>query len=343
MKHSSLVAGVQGRSPWWGLRGNAPRSLFLRRCYDVCALTDKDVTVTVNGEKLSVKTFDKYVDLYLGDDAADRKRAYEVVTTTVGPWEVAATYTDTGVFEQVSFVNGVSTLRGGKHVEYLSSAIVGKLQDLLTKKKKETGGDVKTSLIKNHLFLFVKALVPNPTFDGQSKETLTTPASRFGTGKIELSEKFYSTLAKSGIMERVAELSSASQLKDLKKLDGKVSSRITGIVKLDDANWAGGAKRKDCTLILTEGDSAKSMALAGISVRGRRPRTPTRAAPWTPALICLFFMHTLKHLLHQENSFFAGRREELLRRLSSPRQSHECQRGDSRVGRKTTNQQTTNS
>jgi len=246
-------------------------SLFLRRCYDVCALTDKDVSVTVNGEKLGIKTFDRYVDLYLGDDGGDRKRAYEVVTTTVGPWEIAATYTDTGVFEQVSFVNGVSTLRGGRHVEHVSAMIVGKLQELLTKKaKKETGGgDVKTSLIKNHLFVFVKALVPNPAFDGQSKETLTTPATKFGTGKIELSDRFYATLAKSGIMERVAELSTASQMKDLKKLDGKVSTRITGIVKLDDANWAGGAKRKDCTLILTEGDSAKSMALAGISVVGK--------------------------------------------------------------------------
>jgi DNA topoisomerase-2 len=60
-----------------------------------------------------------------------------------------------------------------------------------------------------------------------------------------------------------------AQEKELKKMDGKVKNRVSGIVKLDDANWAGGPKRAQCTLILTEGDSAKSMAIAGLSVVGR--------------------------------------------------------------------------
>ena len=38
--------------------------------------------------------------------------------------------------------------------------------------------------------------------------------------------------------------------------------------KLDDAIWAE-QKSEECTLILTEGDSAKSMAIAGLSVVGR--------------------------------------------------------------------------
>jgi DNA gyrase/topoisomerase IV subunit B len=37
----------------------------------------------------------------------------------------------------------------------------------------------------------------------------------------------------------------------------------------DDANNAGGKKSKDCTLILTEGDSAKSLAVSGLGVVGR--------------------------------------------------------------------------
>ena len=38
---------------------------------------------------------------------------------------------------------------------------------------------------------------------------------------------------------------------------------------MDDANNAGGRNAKDCTLILTEGDSAKSLAVAGLSEVGR--------------------------------------------------------------------------
>ena len=47
------------------------------------------------------------------------------------------------------------------------------------------------------------------------------------------------------------------------------SSKIVGIPKLDDANYAGTRKSKDCTLIITEGDSAKSLAVAGFEVVGR--------------------------------------------------------------------------
>ncbi len=42
-----------------------------------------------------------------------------------------------------------------------------------------------------------------------------------------------------------------------------------GIAKLDDANDAGTKHSQDCTLILTEGDSAKTMAVSGLSVVGR--------------------------------------------------------------------------
>lgn len=48
-----------------------------------------------------------------------------------------------------------------------------------------------------------------------------------------------------------------------------VVSTPTGIAKLDDANDAGTRNSHMCTLILTEGDSAKSLAISGLSVVGR--------------------------------------------------------------------------
>jgi DNA topoisomerase-2 len=41
------------------------------------------------------------------------------------------------------------------------------------------------------------------------------------------------------------------------------------IPKLDDANWAGTPKSNQCTDSLTEGDSAKTMAISVLSVVGR--------------------------------------------------------------------------
>lgn len=59
------------------------------------------------------------------------------------------------------------------------------------------------------------------------------------------------------------------QSQALKKSDGKKHTRITGIAKLDDANNAGTRNGSQCTLILTEGDSAKSLAVSGLGVIGR--------------------------------------------------------------------------
>lgn len=44
---------------------------------------------------------------------------------------------------------------------------------------------------------------------------------------------------------------------------------VTGLPKLNDANNAGTKHSEDCTLILTEGDSAMSLAVAGLAVIGR--------------------------------------------------------------------------
>ena len=41
------------------------------------------------------------------------------------------------------------------------------------------------------------------------------------------------------------------------------SGALLSVPKLEDANWAGGPRASECTLILTEGDSAKALAVAG--------------------------------------------------------------------------------
>merc|ERR1712176_128257 len=50
---------------------------------------------------------------------------------------------------------------------------------------------------------------------------------------------------------------------------GTKGKRVLGVPKLEDANEAGGKHASECTLILTEGDSAKALAVAGLAVIGR--------------------------------------------------------------------------
>lgn len=69
-------------------------------------------------------------------------------------------------------------------------------------------------------------------------------------------------MAKSGVVENLLSWADFKQSKDLKKTDGTKRQRITGITKLEDANDAGGRHSEKCTLILTEGDSAKALAVS---------------------------------------------------------------------------------
>lgn len=236
--------------------------VFRKQTYDACAVTDKTVAVSFNGAKLDVPNFERYVDLYLGPKA-DHTRVHETIDDR---WEIVASYNDFGGFEQVSFVNGVLTLRGGKHVDYILGQIVKKITELLTKKHKDA--NIKPHTIKDNLFLFIKCTISNPTFDSQTKETLTTAAAKFGS-KPEVSAAFVTKLFKSGIEQRIMDLSAIADDKTLKKTDGKKSNTVRGIVKLEDAAWAGGPKSGQCTLILTEGDSAATMAIAGLAEVGR--------------------------------------------------------------------------
>jgi len=234
--------------------------LFKRRVYDVSACTDTSVNVYFNDKKINIKDFEKYTDLFL-DTKTIQPRIYEKVNDR---WEVSVAISKTGSFDQISFVNGINTIRGGRHVEYLVNAITKKLVDMTLAKKKKA---IKPQHIKENIFIFIKSTIENPTFDSQTKETLTTLVTKFGS-KCELSEKFYEKLYKSGIIELALSATEVVDQKKLVKTDGKKVNKII-VPKLDDANLAGTKDSKECTLILTEGDSAKTMAISGLSVVGR--------------------------------------------------------------------------
>jgi DNA topoisomerase-2 len=235
-------------------------SLLYRRVIDACACTNKDVNIYLNGEKLLVKNFEKYAELFL-KDIVPAEHVYEICNER---WEIVASPSHNGVFEQISFVNGINTIRGGRHVEHITNMIVKKITEMALAKKKKT---IKPQHIKDNLFLFIKCTIVNPSFDSQTKETLTTQVAKFGS-KCDISDKFFDKLYKTSLIEKALSLTEFQDQKKLVKTDGKKTSKII-VPKLDDANLAGTKNSSECTLILTEGDSAKTMAISGLSVIGR--------------------------------------------------------------------------
>ncbi len=102
-------------------------------------------------------------------------------------WEVAFTLSD-GQFNQVSFVNSICTSKGGTHVTSVADQIVTQLIEAVKKKDKK-GVPLKPFQAKNHLWLFVNSAIVNPTFDSQTKETMTLRQSAFGSKPV-LTEDF---------------------------------------------------------------------------------------------------------------------------------------------------------
>lgn len=233
--------------------------LFRRRAIDAAACTNKNVSIYFNEEKLPVKDFEKYAELFI-----DRKETPLIYEACNERWEVAVSLSSNGVYEHNSFVNGINTIRGGTHLNYVTNAIIKKLSDMIESKKKKT---IKPQILKDNMFVFIKSTIVNPAFDSQSKETLTTPVQKFGS-KCEISDKFIEKLFKTAIVEKALSYTDFQNQKKLTKTDGKKTSKLI-IPKLDDANLAGTRDSSGCTLILTEGDSAKTMAISGLSVIGR--------------------------------------------------------------------------
>jgi len=239
-------------------------ALMEKRVYDMTACTDKSVNVYLNGTRLLCKEFEKYVDYYIGNKQT-KSRVYEKLNDW---WEIAVCESDDNSMEHVSFVNGIYTFKGGKHVDHIANHISKKLQAFMTAKGKKKKVELKQNHIKDNMCIFIKSTIVNPSFDSQTKECLTTVYKNFGS-KVDVSEKFIEKLSKTGIVEKAMKLGAFKESTTLTKTDGKKKNVIKGIPKLDDANWAGTAKSGECTLILTEGDSAKAFAIAGLSKTGR--------------------------------------------------------------------------
>lgn len=231
--------------------------LIERRLYDIAGVTDKSLNVYYNGSMIKQKSFDKYIELYLNEE----KYVYEDIHPR---WSIGIVLSTTDKFEQISFVNGISTSKGGKHVDHITKQIVQLLTTHIEKKEKTK---VKENYIKNYLKIFINSTIENPSFDSQTKERLITTPSKFGSNPT-INDKFLKKILTLGIVNKVLSFAEFKENKQAKKTDGAKKNKIQ-VPKLDDANWAGTKKSNQCTLILTEGDSAKTMAISGLSVVGR--------------------------------------------------------------------------
>ena len=241
--------------------------IMYKRCIDVAAY-NPSIRVSINGKTVPVKSIKDYIKLHVGKDAEFFYEDLNIKTKDDNgkdvnfTWSVGIAQSPSYGFEQVSIVNGITTHRGGTHVNYLSLSLS---KDIVKKMK---GKKIPWSDVKNKLFLFVVCQIPNPTFDTQTKENLTNTMNSKITGGETISDKTIKKIAKSDIIQSILDEIELRERMDMKKI-GKGKKRRIESDKLVDANKAGTLDSQKCHLALCEGDSATSLVVAGMSVVGR--------------------------------------------------------------------------
>lgn len=224
-------------------------NLLEKRVIDLIGLLELDI-------KLNNKLIkSNYLDLYESDEE------WIIGNCIKNPlWKFAIRFNDSKNISSgthISFVNGIYTNRNGKHIDYFIDLLFDKLQKIISP-------DFTKKLLNDYLTIYLKTSIINPIFNSQTKEELNSPISKFGF-ECHISESFWSNIKNSNLITKLKQVVSLSNQKILSKLDGTKKSKIKNLPKLEDANFAGTKNSHLCTLILTEGDSAKATAISGIS------------------------------------------------------------------------------
>ncbi|CAM9817632.1 unnamed protein product, partial [Hapterophycus canaliculatus] len=172
-------------------------ALLRKRVYDMAGCMGgyggANMRVYLDKQRLQVNGFKDYMSMHEGLETP-------VIFETIGDrWEVGVAVSADSVFQQVSYVNAICTIKGGTHVECVANQVITKLLPVLKRKNK---AEVKGHFVKNHLCVFVNGLVENPAFNSQSKETLTSKDTQFGSVP-KISDAGLKKLEKSEIVDRL--------------------------------------------------------------------------------------------------------------------------------------------
>jgi DNA topoisomerase-2 len=248
-------------------------SMLHRRAIDIAGCLGP-VSVSYNNDVIPLSSFRDYVELYCHNTGAEEgKGKTKPLKSSIGylqldeRWQIALILSPDKSFESMSFVNNVWTPRGGSHVQAVLSQIIKQIETML----KKQGMTTSTALIKNQLMLFVNSKIENPSFDGQTKDALLTKPQDFGSDPSMNSKQLISLIEESQVLPRIIEEIKAQERSKLIIASSAKSTKkgVIDVPKLEDAHLAGSEQALDCTLILTEGDSAKALAVAGMTEVGR--------------------------------------------------------------------------
>lgn len=235
-------------------------SLILRRCIDAAA-ANIGLTVrfhhTSNGEVVyesewKFNNFMEYIELY-NNYVDDVNSVVSYSDKQKSIWF----FPDGNI--NIGFVNGAECSKG-THIKMIHNSINDSVSTHISLKKKIP---VQSKDIEGKYSIFCSMHVDNPAYDSQTKETLTTPVSKFDMNvekyEFTLPKKFYDEINKSDLIDTVVDWYKQKQevedQKNIRKLNRDAKKKIARNDKFIDAN---SRDRLDRELWIFEGDSAQA-------------------------------------------------------------------------------------
>lgn len=234
-------------------------ALMKRRAFDVAACCEgvqvEFSSFQAQSQTIDIKSFEDYAKQQLGTEP--------LFYSSKKNWSVAVGLVDRdSESKNTSFINNVWTRNDGHHVDHVLDEICKTLLESSLVKKM----GLKKNDIKKQLRVVMKCYLANPTFNSQMKERMTLPIKKFDT-QFKMTGPLKKQLLSGPLIQRLQEIKDEKDGRKMKKNDGKKVSRLS-IHKLTDAKKAGTSQSDKCTIIFTEGDSAKALAMAGLTVVG---------------------------------------------------------------------------
>ena len=246
-------------APHGAIEGTILEELFAARTMDIATAAPPGVRVTFNGVTLKVPNLKAFMHLFVGKEgviAVDDHDPNWLVGVALAPGSTNGCVR--------ALVNGVAA-NEGQHVFHVEHSLYGAVIEAAKAKREFKDLSIKPNQLKSRAFLFVVARMTGVKFNSQTKENCT--GGRYITC-YKPSEALVKKVLASEIVGEAASAEKTRAAREMaRKTDGKKTAKVS-VEKLQDAEWAGTARSSGASLILTEGDSARSFAIAGLPKLG---------------------------------------------------------------------------
>lgn len=237
--------------------------LFRKHAYD-CAMVTK-IPVYFNGTRIVIGSLKSYASLFLPP------KTPMIHLSTEDGEVVFACQTEKMAeedgFNHISFVNGGNTKEGGVHVDKWKRIILDSVRDKFNDRNISSANNSKSSLkvtikdLEIYFILFVRCELVEPEYNNQTKTCLKSPVPQ----TIKLTPSQLNSVMKWPFQQCLIEKIKMKEGMKMKRTGGHKKGFILAGKKVEQAAWAGTKKSKECSLYITEGDSAKALAITGRS------------------------------------------------------------------------------